>query len=338
MLLSRSNRAQAKPRRRNSKPLAAHPLFVPTLVLWGAALAGLSVFVLPASVIAQLVPSHVLSMLGNHAWIVLPLIAAIIGASALYLIASVISRAATGSRSAADDEPAQTVRAIDPGAELGSDSLDAPLDEFDFIDTDTPVDDADNADFADFDDFDSGDPDWVENLGAAAASPAGHSPEPPPRWDVPPVVDMPAEASDPEWPEDDADWQDEELDLAAFAEAEPTPPPPAPSGIRAKPQSAVEKLRAVPPQELSLVEMVERLALALQEHKASGHGKAAPDAGARRDAALADALKALSQFTPDGFESHSAPASPALAQAQADRSEAEMREALAKLQRLRGAA
>jgi hypothetical protein len=84
--------------------------------------------------------------------------------------------------------------------------------------------------------------------------------------------------------------------------------------------SAIERLRAVPPSELSLVQMVERFAAALHEHQSTPAGSTCL---AARDAALAEALKALALLSRDSE-----------AQTQSE----PVRAALGRLQELRGAA
>ena len=106
---------------------------------------------------------------------------------------------------------------------------------------------------------------------------------------------------------------------------------------------ALEKLRRTPAEELSLVEMVERFAAALHERQQADRERAPTD-GSNRDAALAEALKALKVFTSQGAQRGDASDQPTPnAQDAADSSrvaatERELRDALAKLQDLRGAA
>lgn len=133
-----------------------------------------------------------------------------------------------------------------------------------------------------------------------------------------------------------------ELDLAEFAElpgrnavwveetAPASKPRPVPTPV---PASALEKLRQTPPEELSLVEMVERFAAALHEHQQKEQSRL-PRSGPGRDAALAEALKALTLFTERGFD-HRGENSEANDLSQTER---ELRAALVKLQTLRGAA
>lgn len=145
-----------------------------------------------------------------------------------------------------------------------------------------------------------------------------------------------------------------ELDLSEFAQipgrnavwvegsAEETPAETAEIVKPASPpQSAIEKLRQKSPEDLSLVEMVERFAGALHQRQQADHARL-PKAGPTRDAALAEALKALTLFTERGFDqSEPQPtpsANPVSESGQLGQTERELREALVKLQTLRGAA
>ncbi len=177
-----------------------------------------------------------------------------------------------------------------------------------------------------------------------------YQPVPKPESDPAPVP-APVPASEPEKPR--------ALDLGQFAElpgrngvwveeeAAPPTPTPAMKSVpnQVPPASALEKLRQKPTEELSIVEMVERFAGALHDHqraqqKADRSGRM-PQSGPGRDAALAEALKALTLFTERGFDQ--APTAPEAANSNADLShlgqtERELRDALVKLQNLRGAA
>ena len=127
-----------------------------------------------------------------------------------------------------------------------------------------------------------------------------------------------------------------------------------PAGAPPVAPSALEKLRQIPTSELSLVQMVERFAGALHDHQNSARARG-DLAQNGRDAALAEALKALTLFTESGFDpaghdigrgasghaagasGHAAGAS-GLPEGAIDQTERELRQALAKLQSLRGAA
>ena len=140
-------------------------------------------------------------------------------------------------------------------------------------------------------------------------------------------------------------WVEEEAaTVPAQAQVQATRPVMQSVPKRAPASSALEKLRQKPTDELSIVEMIERFAGALHERQqAEQNSERArlPHSGPGRDAALAEALKALTLFTERGFDH--APTAPEAANTNADMSnlsetERELRDALAKLQNLRGAA
>jgi hypothetical protein len=422
VVVKQPKRAAFKPRKTNKQPVASHPLFVPMLVLWGAALAGLSVLVLPESMIGQLTRISGLSALGGLARLVFAGLAGMIGAAGLYFIGAALRPRATAD---AEEMPTPThrrKRTLDPVSDLGSDSFDSPLDERDFADEDEFEDGFEDGDFdeSEFEDADPGDADldhedavaepeaedddwhnWYDEDAEAAADAgldaafepdeeptpatrtglissrirrsggnsggkkvelvkamsnhlarraeqaraiAAETPETPA-----PVASLATigrrDASKPVWAHED----DDHLDLGAFAEAPELPDAPeatvaelpVASDTRtapAEPHSAVEMLRAVPPQELSLVQMVERLALALHEHQAATRTKPQSRPSPERDVALAEALRTLSMFTDHGFEPGAAGPQEPGASAPTDETEREMRDALASLHRHRGAA
>jgi hypothetical protein len=160
----------------------------------------------------------------------------------------------------------QAVQPIDPARELGSDSFDSPLADLEFLN------DAE---------WEEADEDWF---------PDGSNDEP---------LDWSPEAAERELtleefgalPGRNAVWVEE---------------PQAPSSdtvIPDKPAvpAAIAKLRAVPPAELSLCEMVERFAAALQEyHTAQEHAPEEQDRE-QREAVLNEALKALATVTHRGL-------------------------------------
>jgi hypothetical protein len=145
-----------------------------------------------------------------------------------------------------------------------------------------------------------------------------------------------------ELPGRNAVWVEEEAVQAPIAAAPPSKPRAVPS---VSPSSALNKLRQTPTEDLSLVQMVERFAGALHEHQRE-HQQAErsrlPKNGAGRDAALADALKALTLFTERGFDQPIPTAGNASGEtaqeSELGQTERELRDALVKLQNLRGAA
>jgi hypothetical protein len=208
------------------------------------------------------------------------------------------------------------VRTIDPASELGSDSFDAPVETIPFAAAEAqrepvaklapepePVALAEvpapapaspqELDLAQFAALAGRNAVWIEEP-VAAAVPSLVVPEPAPA-PAPVPAPVPAPASEP---------------ATIMRRAQPRPPIP----------SAIERLRAVPPSELSLVQMVERFAAALHEHQSTPAGSTGL---AARDAALAEALKALAMLSRDSE-----------AQTQSEM----VRAALGRLQELRGAA
>jgi hypothetical protein len=308
--------------KRRRGPLTRHPLFAAVLGLWGAALGGLVTLVLPRALVLEACAEIGLARLDATAPFVLAAIAALVLGGALYAIASRVAQAA---RKARRRKPAaslaamavQQVRTIDPVKDLGIASLDEPVETMPFAglkpvlaDEDTDADAPFCAtqpsppaplelDLAEFGALPGRNAVWVEGpepLVPETAAEAAPKPEPELEPDIAPVaVAAPVE-------------------LAAAPRR--VPPPVSPS--------AIERLRSVPTSELSLVQMVERFAAALHEHQSAPPGHAGRHADqARRDAALAEALKALTAFSPD---SDDAP--------QGD----PLRAALSRLQELRGAA
>lgn len=118
-------------------------------------------------------------------------------------------------------------------------------------------------------------------------------------------------------------------------EAAPSPAPEhAYTSAPKQSENALEKLRQKPAENLSLVEMVERFAGALHEHQTQERARAV-EGEAAREAALAEALKALALFTQRGFDQGTRARSNDNVIGQ---TEQELRSALARLHDLRGAA
>lgn len=291
---------------RQNHKLSAHPAFAPVMGLWGAALAGLSVMVMPASLIAGAAKGTGLMLLGDHAQPVLAALGAVVLGSALYLVSGGVRREVRRYADAPSivATAARHVRAIDPQRDLGSASLDEPLAAMPFAEArpfrprheepvlaEAPVE----LDLAAFAELPGRNAVWVEE---PATAPVAAQPQPEPEPEpVAPLAPAPA-----------------------AAEA-----PPAPASRPAHPSAAaLARLRAAPPQSLSLAEMVERFAGALHEHRegASGQAHSGQDLSAR-EAALAEALKALAALS-----GQSTPA----------RRDEPLRDALSQLQGLRGAA
>ncbi|MEQ5787772.1 hypothetical protein J3454_07710 [Erythrobacter sp. NFXS35] len=291
-------------------PLPAHRLFVPLLGVWGAALGGLTTLVLPRPMVFDAAFVLGLGALGALAPFVLAATAALFLGAVMLMLARALARKAV--------RPADTpslaamamrhVRTIDPATELGSGSLDEP----------------------------------VVTQPFAARRRQAKSVEDPPQSDLPAprALDLGEFAAlagrNGVWVEEPATetFEAEHPDHPEQAEeaAQPAPDPysdpanereAAPAPVRAVSPSAIERLRAVPPSELSLVHMVERFAAAMHEHKAAEALKGDRADLSGRDAALAEALKALAVLSHDARENtQSEP----------------LRTAISRLQELRGAA
>lgn len=285
-----------KPQRR---PLALHPLFGMVLGLWGAALGGLATLVLPRDLVLVVAAKAGLAASGANAPYVLAAVAALVLGGVMFALAGLFTRAAIRSRRPGNTpslaaKAVRHVQTIDPASELGSSSLDEPVEAMPFAGL-RPV-------------FETG-------AGAETTELA-----PPLELDLEEFGALPGR---------NAVWVENRSLIAEPPEPESVPAPePALHALTPAPRpvspSAIEHLRAMPTSELSLVQMVERFAAALHEHQSAPPGTSTLRADqAGRDAALAEALKALAAFSPD--EGTTARGEP-------------LRAALARLQELRGAA
>lgn len=380
MRLSQYIEREPQVRRKKIKPakasIATHGAFVPMLGLWGAALLGLIVLVLPDAIVERFAALTNGALAGYSARLAFAGIAAVLGGGLAFVIAGALRSAALAQ---SDNPPivsalhARNTRPIDPVNELGSPSLDAPLDEKPFSADETeaefePVaetsaeergptlgelsqrgyemkapEDAVPAAKGKKDEiafthkeFQRALIESCEGASCEASSAPGDEAE-----IVSPIVSKSAK-------EPGAQPAPRELDLAEFAQlpgrnavwvegdagapqAETAARQPAKGPV---PANALEKLRQKSTEELSLVEMVERFAGALHEHQQSERSRSA-ESSPGRDAALVEALKALTLFTEQGFDKAAPASSPS---EQLGKTERELRNALAKLQTLRGAA
>lgn len=315
------NKGGSKPTRR---PLALHRLFGFVLGLWGAALGGLVTLVLPRNLVLEAAAQAGLAGVGANAPFVIAAIAALVLGAVMLTIAALITRASDRKARRAKDTPSlaalavRRVQTIDPASELGSRRLDDPIEVMPFAGLKPEFEAEDEAeaevaqaappplelDLEEFGALPGRNAVWVEADSILGASPAPEAPA------FAPAVTLPVDEA--ELPETPAEAAPEPV-LQAVA---PAPRPLSPS--------AIERLRAVPTSELSLVQMVERFAAALHEHQSAAPGQGPQRADqAGREAALAEALKALAAFSPD--ESSPAQGEP-------------LRAALTRLQELRGAA
>ena len=389
----RNREKQQKRRKAPAKPnqwrlLAAHPAFVPILTVWGAALLGLTVVVLPQSVIAQMTAASGGIIPADFARIVIALGGAILGGGLGYIGSAALRSIARSGKSSGDlysAYNASRMRPIDPAADLGSESLDAPLNEGQFEDSELEVGEEEAVEeLAEFEDAAESESDLLAKKPSDKREPTlgelakrGYEMEAPeeetrqadvafthgdfrqalieccegatceadPAEEAAPAIEPQPEESESKplsldlgefaelpgrnavWVEGDAGKAPEPAEEPADAQEQPAPK------LKSVPASALEKLRQKPTEELSLVEMVERFAGALHEHQQSERARQEAH-GPGRDAALAEALKALTLFTESGFDK-------ADANSEADQlgqTERDLRDALAKLQTLRGAA
>ncbi|MGB3471764.1 MAG: hypothetical protein WBA51_13160 [Erythrobacter sp.] len=373
-----------------------HKVFVPAMAVWGVALGFACVMMLANWTITRLTMFAGLEVLGSFAQVAYALVAAVIGGAAAFVAAWMLRKLFIAN---ARSKPIATVasrkmRPIDPSADLGSDSFDAPIEEMPFasasngpddvlssfegvgdpfIESETALDDDPleldascevSPELGDDPEPDTSAPETAEQAAAtgpfdltpsererlADQQPDDDTPEPAP----PRALDLGEFAR---LPGRNAVWI-EEVPVAKHAEtapvelhkAAPAAPVPAPELVPESPESmspiesrtAIEKLRQVPPQELSLVQMVERFAAALHENQAATHAMATTGRGPApnppRDAALAEALKALSLFTERGFDVAAPDDVTEQPINMVSETERELRKALEKLQNLRGAA
>lgn len=322
---------QRRPRQplpRQRRKLSAHPAFASLLGIWGAALGGLCVLVLPARLIAQLGQGTGVMLLGPQAQALLAAGAATLLGGSLFLTAHAAFRKTRLSTDAPSlvSLASRHVRAIDPKRDLGSASLDEPLGAMPFA-TEQPsiITPADT---------------FAADAPKPAAPLAEHAVQAPSLPAADPWADQPVPleldlAQFAELPGRNAVWVDTAAipdPVAAAANvpvtlvAVPDTPPvtPAPAPLVHPSAAALAHLRAQPPQDLSLVQMVERFAGALHEHRTGTAGKTVSGRDlAAREAALVEALKALAALS--GFE-----ATP--------KQDEPLRDALTHLQGLRGAA
>lgn len=360
-------------KKRERKPsVATHPAFVPMLAVWGLALGAGSILVLPARMVADLAPATALSGLGGLSVLTLAVTTGLIVGGLAGIAAVGFKRAQARSAPTGDfvSVAARRFVPIDPASELGSESLDSPIEE-------EPL-----ASEAEADEKPRGPTlgELAENGYELPVKADGNRPLFT-RKDYSAALEQTCEGA-AETGDDRIEEQASddarvplELDLAEFAtlpgrnavwveegageavEAKPIDEPKPDAEAEAEPHaerrqdrgharesgmrlSALEKLRQTPTDDLSLIQMVERFAAALHERQAADHADPSP----RRDAALAEALKALTVLSETGLEIEAQlgqvqTAANGNAEVEALRDTTrELRDALAKLQTLRGAA
>jgi hypothetical protein len=286
-------RPRRKSRKAKATPLAAHPAFAPLLGAWGAALVGLSIMVLPAPLMLRASKGTGLVLLGDAAQLVLAGFAALVVGGTMFLLAHQLTRKA---RQKADmpsivSIAARRVRTIDPSRDLGSLRLDDPVETEPFAvikskpasqlqpdaepvmaDTTPPPRALNLAEFAQLPGRNAV---WVE--------------EPAPAVETTPAAPVPVPEPVSAQP----------IPLVAVAPVQPPRRKPAPP-LAQPGDAALARLRAAPPEQLSLAEMVERFAGALHEHREAAPSRPmTPQDIAAREAALAEALRALAALSGD---------------------------------------
>jgi hypothetical protein len=322
---------RAKAPERVRQPLRAHPLFGTVLALWGAMLGFFVTMALPVDLVLDAAARIGMGKLGGMGRFALAGLAAMVTGIVMLVLAGTISVSRRNPRNTSSiaARAVRKVRTIDPVADLGSASLDAPVETIPFAaaeprfrpeyeteadaDAETAYERAADAplelDLAEFGALPGRNAVWVEE-------PAEDQPEA--EFAVPVAEDpAPVFAVAPAFqPEPEPAYEPRPAPPPVAAMHRPVPRPLSPS--------AIERLRAVPTSELSMIQMVERFAAALHEHQSPPPGQTAqPIDLAGRDAALAEALKALAALSREGAgEGQSEP----------------LRAALSRLSELRGAA
>jgi hypothetical protein len=273
-------------------PLAAHRGFVPLLGLWGMALGGALVMVLPPALLASSLEGTMIGVLfaewGTLAQVLLAVIAGLVVGGTLGTFAVMLhgrARRQSGTTSMVA-RAMREVTPINPARDLGSRRLDDPVEPMPFT---TPA-------WRDADLADAPEP-------ACAPAPEPVLPSTPRELDLAEFAMLPGR---------NAVWVEEPAPVPQTATAAPEPAPePAPvAPIRAAAPrvaapvptapgtAALARLRAVPTEKLSLPQMVERFAGALHEHRTAPPARSLGAADlAAREAMLAEALKGLAALS-----------------------------------------
>ena len=307
-------RKRKAPRKVAATSLPAHPVFAPLLGLWGAAIVGLSILVLPAPLMVRASKGTGLVLLGDAAQLVLAGFAALGVGGAMFVFASQWTRKARR-RSEAPSIVAvanRRVRTINPSRDLGSLRLDDPVEVDPFanlmVDLSEPAEPQPEPalaepevaaapppralDLAEFAQLPGRNAVWVEEVSAEVAGEADAEADPVLAQDI--AADVAPEADATPEPEPVAA---QPIPLAPVAEARPAP---VLRAVEHPGDAALARLRATAPEQLSLAEMVERFAGALHEHReAAPRRPLTPQDIAAREAALAEALRALAALSGD---------------------------------------
>jgi hypothetical protein len=295
--------APAAPRKRAA--LRSHPAFAPMLGVWGAGLGLVIVMVLPATAIeafAGIIPADLPPQAARMALAASAALLLALGAYGTGRMLARRHRMAAPTPRPVSDRVSGKVRPIDPARELGSDSFDAPLPEGLFdrhaSDDDGSEDETEWLPHA---------PDEAELALEAAAELAAARAAPPRDLDLAAFAALEGR---------NAVWVEEPAALMQMpAEPEPEPEPDPEPELEPNPDpalvSAIARLRAVPPTQLSLCEMVERFAAALQDYRAALEAREGEDESREeREAMLHEALGALGRITGAGLAGQGEAAGP----------------------------
>lgn len=279
--------------------LAGHKAFVPLLGVWGALLGGSVVLVLPGAMVSDVLAGTLIGTWGDAAQ---PALAAVTASTLGLAMLAVAAFRHAGARVSTGPSVAEyalrKVTPIDPARDLGAQRLDDPVGVMPF--STAAWRDADLAETRADAPAPSAQPEPEAEPGLAPAPVAldlSEFAELPGRnavWveEVPPAA-APPTAPQQEAPADDrAAPSDPVADIRARRLRAVTALPPVPGA------AALNRLRAMPTEALSLAEMVERFAGALHEHRETQPVRALGAADlAAREAALAEALKALAALS-----------------------------------------
>lgn len=303
------------------RPIASHPVFAPALAVWGALLCSGSVLLLD------------LQALGSSALYVAASIAGAFGTLAGYGAAQLIRRSL--SDPGIDhvyrlNRQADRIPLIEPAKDLGTESLDADLAMEADVDEAAEVEQVDHKDLP-------------EERAEPLASVQGGEPEDS-AFEKAADAEAPETASLETTPPENASSEAASLEFTPPETAEIDAPATRYHG--AEPRAAITLLRQTHPEELSLMQMVERFAAALhdlqkrEEDRPITRSQSASASAAERDAeqALAEALKALAMFSEEKLD-HEGQQTPG--QGSPDTiaaTEHELRSALSRLRTMRGAA
>ncbi len=343
-----------KKKKRKKASISTHAIFVPLLTVWGAALAGLCVFVAPPSALAAF---RAVPFVGGLPHLAKIGVAAVAGALLALFVALIwrkvaakpAAKKAAAAKQIASEPMEDAVEPIDPVADLGVDSLDTPLsaEEAEALEA---LEDRSCEPASDplvlFEDQ------ICEAHGAQVpaeaavhpetGNPVGEFAEPAAEshQEVAQLADQPREVDLAEfgampgrsgvWIEEQAPEAEPETQLAA--EEDENRPLLAVKPDRDAP-TALAKLRQVHPKDLSMVQMVERFAAALHDRQEAELNGAVSRKVSGSETALADALKALDMFSESGFHPAGEGANDEL-----QSTTRELRDALSKLRTLSGAA